>query len=128
MTPQDFHFQLEQAFYGDLRELFMEVIKNFGYTEGFLSDYAEEYAADLAYQWADKSIELLEGSNWDFPQHNLRPLDYVMGEQGIHNFQELLAKPNAVEIYTSWYWECFGTYSVKYNFGEYISAIAEDEQ
>lgn len=127
MTPQEFHAQLEQAFYRDLRDIFMEVIKNFGYDEEFLSDEAADYAAELAYQWADKSIELLEGSNWDFPQHNLRSLDYVMEEQGIHNFQELLAKPNAVEIYTGWYWQCFGTRSVSYNFGEYINAIMDEQ-
>ena len=50
-----------------------------------------------------------------------------MEEQGIHNFQELLAKPNAVEIYTGWYWQCFGTRSVRYNFGEYINAIMDEQ-
>lgn len=127
MTPESFRGELERYFYNTLVNLFTSEVKNCGYDPSSFDDYIADYAEDAAYSIAEGAINLLQGNNWDYPSYNLRPLDYVMSEQGITNFQELLARDNAVEIFASWFWECFGTYNLKYNFMSDFQAYLDEE-
>lgn len=128
MTPESFRGELERYFYNTLVKLFTSEVKNYGYNSSSFDDYIADYAENAAYSIVEDAINLLQGNNWDYPSYNLRPLDYVMREQGITNFQELLARDNAVEIFASWFWECFGTYNLKYNFMTDFQAYLEEEE
>lgn len=127
MDKQSFKDGLINAFRSQLQELFNEVIEKANAQP--YDWYAEEYANILAEDWAKSAVQLLNSSDWHYPQNNFRPLDFVMNEQGIHNFQELLDKENPVEIFTDWFWECYGTYNVKYNFSNGLDDLMyEDEE
>ena len=126
MDKQSFEDGLANAFRSQLQDLFNEVIEE---DDAQSYDwYAEEYANMLAESWAKSAVQLLNGSDWHYPQNNFRPLDFVMNEQGIHNFQELLDTENPVEIFTDWFWECHGTYDVKYNFSNGLSELMYEDQ
>ena len=83
-------------------------------------DTAEEMAELTAEELTNDSLKVLNSNDWDVPKNNFRPLEFVMGKQGIHNFQELLATPNPVDIYVEWFWDAFGTFGIEYNFQEML--------
>lgn len=127
MGVDEFKKGLYNDFYETLLNLYEETINEFcsdddtaGYEEVFM-DSAEEMATLTAKEFTENAITLLNSKNWNVPQSNFRPLNFVMGEQGIHNFQELLAQPNPVELFTDWFWSAYGTWGVKYNFQEFLS-------
>lgn len=109
--------QLKNDFYNDLINLFNEVIKNHGYDEGMCEDYCEEYAYWQAGELANDCIKVINSDNWDVPSSNFRPFGFVMEhDHGIRTKEELLAHEDAPKIINDWFWDCFGSYGIKYNF------------
>jgi len=129
LDPQTFEEGLFNNFRETLTSLCQEVVENYSdenYGLDFFDDYVEEFANTEARELTNDSIKVLNSNNWDIPKNNFRPLDFVMGEQGIHNFQELLNTDDPVGIYTDWFWDSFGTYGIKYNFGNLLNDIIDN--
>ena len=111
MSPEQFKEEVRKKFYEDLVGIFTEEVNKFCRGEegadsykDFFFDMVEDYATYQSQRWANSAIKLLQGKDWSFPKSNFRPLDFVMGEQGIHNFQELLAQSNPAELCVDWFW------------------------
>lgn len=132
ITPELFKEQLMEDFESTLLSLYEDVLnKNFKKEKEVYEDYMYEIAEEMAHIVAESltndSMRVLNSNNWDVPKNNFRPLGFVMNrEHNVHNFQELLSKPNPVDIYTNWFWGAFGTFAVKYKFSEVIGDLLYD--
>ena len=110
MTPESFRDELEKEFYDVLKDTYCSRIAQWGYYPPKHMDYVTEYAEDIADELTEEAIKLLQHGDWFYPPHSSRSLGTVMKERGINNFQELLENDNAVEIFTDWYWNYYGTH------------------
>ena len=137
MTEEMFEEKLQKSFQADVLEILNKVVgdvcsdEEYQGCEGAGYDYAEEHARIIADSWTASAIKLLNSKDWHYPAANFRSLDYVMSsEYGVHNFQELLSKPDPVGIFMDWFWDCHGTFGTKYNFRnaliEYLNDANDD--
>ena len=128
-SPQQFKEELRDKFYNDLLEICMETAENYYGEKGYYyEDICEDYASESAEKFSNDAIKLLNSNDWDVPYSNFRPFGYVMdSEYNVHNIQEFLSLPNPVEVFVNWFWDAFGTYGFKYNFGGYLSEYYDDE-
>ena len=124
MQVDAFKEQLLKEFHETLLNIYKNVVNDFckgeKYGPEYFMDTAEEMAELTAEELTNDSLKVLNSNDWDVPKNNFRPLEFVMGKQGIHNFQELLATPNPVDIYVEWFWDAFGTFGIEYNFQEML--------
>lgn len=132
MSAEDFQSALKTRFENDLKELFSKKVEEYcnydqNYDVNDFEDYVDEYAYNLSDTWTNSSIEKLHSQDWNFPAHNFRPLNFVMEkEYNVHNFEELLNLEDPVDVYVKWFWSCFGTYNVCYNFSNDLNEYADE--
>lgn len=126
LSPQEFENGLQVQFEKELIELFKKELINVcagnAYGPEFFEDDAEEYAYYLSERWTRSAMKILQSDDWHIPHHNFRPLDFVMEQEyNVHNFEELLQLEDSVNAFVDWYWSCYGTHDVCYNFGNLIA-------
>lgn len=129
-TIDELEEQLNGIFEENLLEMYRDKVEADGYYDFIdVEDWCSDYANDTAYQLAHDCISVINSSNWDFPKNNFRPFGYVMETKyGITNKEQLLSRDDAAEIVTSWFWECFGSYDLVYNFASDLYEYKNDER
>ncbi len=120
--------QLKGIFEENLLEIYRDKVETDGYYDfDVVEDYCSDYANMTAEQLARDCITVINSSNWDVPKNNFRPFGYVMETKyGITSKEQLLSRDDAAEIVTSWFWECFGSYNLVYNFSNDLNEYMVD--
>ena len=129
-TIDELEEQLKGIFEENLLEIYREKVENEGYYDfDIVEDYCSDYANMTAEQLARDCITVINSSNWDVPKNNLRSFGFVMeSEYGITNKDQLLSRDDAAEIIISWFWECFGTNELAYNFANDLYEYMNNEE
>lgn len=133
-TMDELEEQLKGIFEENLLEIYRERVENDGYYDfDVVEDYCSDYANMTAEQLARDCITVINSSNWDVPENNFRPFGYVMeSEYGVTNKEQLLSRDDAAEIIISWFWGCFGTNNLAYNFSndlnEYMDNLGDEDE
>ena len=82
-----------------------------------VEDFCEDYASDAAESLTRDCISLINSNDWNTPKNNLYSFDFAMkSEHNITNKKQLLSRDDAAEIVINWFWKCFGSYNLIYNF------------
>lgn len=124
--------QLQEKFEEQLLELYEKVVNDHGYDLGLCEDYCDEYAYYTSDKLANDCIKVVNSNNWNVPQNNFRTFDFVMeNDYNITTKEELLEREDACDIIIDWFWDCFGSWGLKYNFGsdldEFMNEMEDDE-
>lgn len=129
-TIDELEEQLNGIFEENLLEMYRDKVEADGYYDFIdVEDYCSDYANMTAEQLTRDCINVINSSNWDVPENNFRPFGYVMETKyGITNKEQLLSRDDAAEIVTSWFWECFGSYNLVYNFVSDLYEYKYDER
>ena len=82
-----------------------------------VEEYCEEHASATAESLTRDCISLINSNDWNAPKNNLYTFDFAMkSEHNITNKEQLLSRDDAAEIVFAWFWKCFGSYNLIYNF------------
>ena len=81
-----------------------------------VEDYCDEHANITAESLTRDCISLINSNDWDTPKNNLYTFDAAMKDHNITRKEQLLSRADAAEIVFAWFWECFGSYNLIYNF------------
>lgn len=133
-TIDELEEQLNGIFEENLLEIYRDKVEADGYYDfDVVEDYCSDYANMTAEQLSRDCITVINSSNWDVPKNNFRPFGYVMETKyGITNKEQLLSRDDAAEIIISWFWGCFGTNSLAYNFSndlnEYMDHLGDEDE
>lgn len=120
--------QLKSIFEENLLEIYRDKVEADGYYDfDVVEDYCSDYANMTAEQLSRDCITVINSSNWDVPKNNFRPFGYVMETKyDITSKEQLLSRDDAAEIVTSWFWKCFGSYNLVYNFSNDLNEYMVD--
>ena len=80
-----------------------------------VEEFCEEHASATAESLTRDCISLIN-SNWNAPGNNLYTFDFAMKERKITSKEQLLSREDAADIVFAWFWKCFGSYNMIYNF------------
>lgn len=101
----------------ELLEMYREKVVNDNlYNIEEVEDYCNEHAIATAEYLTRDCISLINSKNWDFPNNNLYTFSFAMKSEHITTKQQLLSRGDAAEIVFAWFWRCYGTYNLIYNF------------
>lgn len=120
--------ELKKRFEEKFKDLFISEAYDWKDEFGFVDeDYCEEYAYYLAEKIAEDCLTLINSNDWDYPQNNFRPFGFVMKhDYNINSKEDLLKREDAVDIVVDWFFDCFGTYDLRYNFtNDYCERMTE---
>ena len=121
--------KLNRMFKKRLLEMYMEkVINDNLYNIEEVEDFCEEHASDTAESLTRDCISLINSNNWNVPINNLYAFGFAMeSEHNITSKEQLLSRDDATDIVFAWFWKCFGSYNLIYNFtddlNEYCNAL-----
>ena len=92
-----------------------------------VEEYCEEHASDTAESLTRDCTSLINSNDWNAPKNNFYSFDFAMkSEHNITNKEQLLSRDDAADIVFEWFWKCFGSYNLIYNFtndlNEYCNA------
>lgn len=115
--------ELQNNLYETVRGLYVKQARDLGYD---VEDYCEEYAAQTSENVARDCILLINSKNWDVPENSFYPFGFVMkSEYNITDKVQLLDRSDAADIVSDWFWRCFGTYNLLYNFATDLTDFEE---
>lgn len=109
---------LKERFEEKFKNLFLSEANDLKHEFGWVdNDFCEEYAYDAAERTAEDCLTLINSNNWNYPQNNFLPFGFVMKhDYNINTKEDLLKREDAVDIVFDWFFDCFGTYNLCYNF------------
>ena len=82
-----------------------------------VEDYCEEHASATAESLTRDCISLINSNDWNAPKNNLYSFDFAMkSEHNITSKEQLLSRDDAADVVFAWFWKCFGSYNLIYNF------------
>ena len=92
-----------------------------------VEDFCKDYASATAESLTRDCISLINSNDWNVPKNNLYTFDFAMkSEHNITSKKQLLSRDDAADIVFAWFWRCFGSYNLIYNFtddlNEYCNA------
>ena len=110
--------KLNRMFAKTLLEMYREKVVNDNlYNIEDVEDFCEEHASDTAESLTRDCISLINSKDWNTPKNNLYTFYFAMkSEHNITNKEQLLSRDDAAEIVINWFWKCFGSYNLIYNF------------
>ena len=120
--------QLNIMFKKRLLEMYREkVVNDKLYNIEEVEEFCKEHASDTAESLTRDCTSLINSNDWDAPKNNLYSFDFAMkAEHNITNKEQLLSRDDAADIVFAWFWKCFGSYNLIYNFtddlNEYCNA------
>ena len=120
--------KLNRMFKKELLEMYMEkVVNNNLYNIEEVEDFCEEHASVTAESLTRDCISLINSNNWNVPKNNLYSFSFAMkAEHNITNKEQLLSRDDVADIVFAWFFRCFGSYNLIYNFtddlNEYCNA------
>ena len=120
--------KLKRMFKKRLLEMYTKKVVNDNlYNIEEVEDFCEEHARATSESLARDCISLINSNNWNAPKNNLYSFDFAMkAEHNITNKEQLLSRDDAAEIVFAWFFRCFGSYNLIYNFtddlNEYCNA------
>ena len=120
--------QLNIMFKKRLFEMYREKVVNDNlYNIEEVEEYCQEHASDTAESLTRDCISLINSNDWNAPKNNLYTFDFAMkSEHNITSKEQLLSRDDAAVIVFAWFWSCFGSYNLIYNFtddlNEYCNA------
>ena len=120
--------QLNSMFKKCLLEMYMKKVVNDNlYNIEEVEEYCQEHASDTAESLTRDCTSLINSNDWNAPKNNLYTFDFAMkSEHNITNKEQLLSRDDAADIVFAWFWSCFGSYNLIYNFtddlNEYCNA------
>ena len=86
---------------------------NFAEVEEFCKEHARATAESLA----SGCRSLINSKDWNAPKNNLYTFGFAMkSEHNITSKEQLLSRDDAADIVFAWFWSCFGSYNLIYNF------------
>ena len=122
------NIKLNRMFKKALLEMYTKkVINDNLYNIEEVEEYCEEHASDTAEALTRDCISLINSNDWNAPKNNFYTFDFAMeAEHNITNKEQLLLRDDAADIVFAWFWRCFGSYNLLYNFtddlNEYCNA------
>ena len=82
-----------------------------------VEDFCKEHASDTAESLTRDCISLINSNDWNAPKNNLYTFDFAMkSEHNITSKEQLLSRDDDADIVFAWFWKCFGSYNLIYNF------------
>ena len=110
--------KLNILFSKTLLEMYREKVVNDNlYNIEEVEDYCNEHAKITAESLTRDCISLINNTDWDIPKNNLYPFGFAMeSDYNITTKEQLLARDDAADIVFAWFWRCFGSYNLLYNF------------
>ena len=120
--------KLNRMFAKTLLEMYREKVVNDNlYNIEEVEDFCEDYASDTAESLTRDCISLINSKDWNAPKNNLYSFGFAMkSDHNITSKEQLLSRDDAAEIVINWFWRCFGSYNLIYNFtndlNEYCNA------
>ena len=110
--------QLTSMFKKRLLEMYMKKVVNDNlYNIEEVEDFCKEHASATAESLTRDCISLINSNDWNAPKNNLYSFDFAMkSEHNITNKEQLLSRDDAADIVFAWFWSCFGSYNLIYNF------------
>ena len=111
-----------------LLEMYMKkVVNDKLYNIEEVEEYCQEHASDTAESLTRDCTSLINSNDWNAPKNNLYSFSFAMkSEHNITNKEQLLSRDDAPDIVFAWFWRCFGSYNLIYNFtddlNEYCNA------
>ena len=110
--------KLTSMFKKRLLEMYMKKVVNDNlYNIEEVEDFCKEHASDIAESLTRDCISLINSNDWNAPKNNLYSFDFAMkSEHNITNKEQLLSRDDAPDIVLAWFWRCFGSYYLIYNF------------
>ena len=101
-----------------LLEMYREKVVNDNlYNIEEVEEYCEEHASATAESLTRDCIILINSKDWNAPKNNLYSFGFAMkSEHNITSKEQLLSRDDAAEIVINWFWRCFGSYNLIYNF------------
>ena len=110
--------QLNIMFKKRLLEMYREKVVNDNlYNIEEVEDFCKEHASATAESLTKDCISLINGNDWNAPKNNLYTFSFAMkAEHNIINKEQLLSRDDAAVIVFAWFWRCFGSYNLIYNF------------
>ena len=110
--------KIKKMFKKRLLEMYRDKVVNDNlYNIEEVEHYCEEHASATAESLTRDCISLINRKDWNFPNNNLYTFSFAMkSEHNITNKKQLLSRDDAPDIVFAWFWRCFGSYSLIYNF------------
>ena len=112
--------KLKIMFAKALLGMYMEKVVNdnlYNIEEEEVEDYCEEHASATAESLTRDCISLINSNDWNAPKNNLYSFDFAMkSEHNITSKEQLLSRDDAADVVFAWFWKCFGSYNLIYNF------------
>ena len=110
--------KLKRMFAKTLLEMYREKVVNDNlYNIEEVEDFCEDYASDTAESLTRDCIILINSNDWNTPKNNLYTFYFAMkSDYNITSKEQLLSRDDAAEIVFEWFWKCFGSYNLIYNF------------
>ena len=111
-----------------LLEMYREKVVNDNlYNIEEVEDFCEEHDSATAESLTRDCTSLINSNDWNAPKNNLYTFDFAMkSEHNITNKEQLLSRDDAADIVFAWFFWCFGSYNLIYNFtddlNEYCNA------
>ena len=92
-----------------------------------VEDFCKEHASATAESLTRDCISLINSNDWNVPKNNLYSFSFAMkSEHNITSKEQLLSRDDDADIVFAWFWRCFGSYNLIYNFtddlNEYCNA------
>lgn len=103
----------KQALFEMYRE---KVISDNYYNLEEVEEYCSEHASATAKSLSRDCISLINSKDWNKPNNNLYTFDVAMKDNNITNKKQLLSRADSDEIVIAWFFRCFGSYNLIYNF------------
>ena len=125
---EEINSQLTSMFKKALLEMYMKKVVNDNlYNIAEVEDFCKEHASATAESLTRDCISLINGNDWNAPKYNLYTFGFAMKtKHNITTKEQLLSRGDAAEIVIKWFWKCFGSYNLIYNFtddlNEYCNA------
>ena len=110
--------QLNRMFKKRLLEMYRDKVVNDNlYNIEEVEDFCKEHASATAESLTRDCTSLINSNDWNAPKNNLYSFDFAMkAEHNINNKEQLLSRDDAADIVFAWFWKCFGSYNLIYNF------------
>ena len=111
--------QLNIIFKKRLLEMYMKKVVNDNLynIEEEVEDFCKEHASATAESLTRDCISLINSNDWNVPKNNLYSFSFAMkAEHNITSKEQLHSRDDAADIVFAWFWKCFGSYSLIYNF------------
>ena len=114
------NIKLNRMFKKALLEMYREKVINdnlYNIEDVEVEDFCQEHASATAESLTRDCTSLINSNDWNAPKNNFYSFDFAMkSEHNITNKEQLLSRDDAADIVFAWFWRCFGSYNLIYNF------------